>query len=502
MAKPIINRKRAETGIQGLDAILNGGLPKGRIYLVHGGPGTGKTTTSFHFLRNGALTGERVLYISLLQTKDEISEILKSHGWSFDGIEMLELSEGVQKTAASEQTLFSPSEVELDEVTDSIIRALDEYKPQRMALDSVSELSVLVDSSYQLRRQLLKLKRALSRQKCTAIFTAGETKEEDITSIQTIVHGVISLQQHAPVYGPPRRRLMVTKMRGMMYVGGYHDFRINTGGLDVYPRIRMQSALSKKKPRKVASGNREIDTLLGGGLEEGTSCLIIGTTGAGKSTLSALYAETAAKRKEKSVIFCFDEHKKTFLIRCKGLGMKMPQYIEDGLVDLRQMTVGESSPGQFIETVRKAVDKENVRVVVIDSLTGFLAAMVEQQQLIPQLHELLSYLNGAGVLTLMIVATHGVIGSPETGIDASYLADTVVLMRHFEAMGKMRRCISAVKKRHGRHETTIREVEIGSGGIQLGPPLTEFTGILTGTPRYVGVREKLMSSENEPAENG
>lgn len=374
MAKSVITRNRVATGIQGLDSILNGGLPQGRIYLVHGGPGTGKTTTSFHFLRSGALAGERVLYVSLLQTRNEISEILKSHGWSLKGIEMLELPEDVQKNVTSEQTLFSPSDVELDEVTDSIIRVVDEYKPQRLALDSVSELSVLVDSSYQLRRQLLKLKRALSRQKCTAIFTAGETKEEDITSIQTIVHGVIALQQHAPVYGPPRRRLMVTKMRGMEYVGGYHDFRIHTGGLDVYPRIRVQTKPLKKKPQKVASGNHEIDTLLGGGLEEGTSCLIVGTTGAGKSTLSALYVEAAAKRKEKSVIFCFDEHQQTFLHRCKGLGMKMPQFIEKGLVDLQQMNVGEWSPGQFIETVRTTVYKEGIRVVVIDSLTGCRAA--------------------------------------------------------------------------------------------------------------------------------
>jgi circadian clock protein KaiC len=326
MAKLVTNRDRVATGIQGLDSILNGGLPQGRIYLVHGGPGTGKTTTSFHFLRSGALAGERVLYVSLLQTRNEISEILKSHGWTLKGIEMLELPEEVQKTAITEQTLFSPAEVELDEVTDNIIRAVEEYKPQRLALDSVSELSVLVDSSYQLRRQLLKLKRALNRHNCTAVFTAGETKEEDITSIQTIVHGVIALQQHAPTYGSPRRRLMVTKMRGMNYVGGYHDFRIHTGGLEVYPRIRTYAKTSKKKLRKVASGNSEIDTLLGGGLQEGTSCLIVGTTGAGKSTFAALYVEAAAQRNKKSVIFCFDEHIQTFLHRCNGLGMKMPQF--------------------------------------------------------------------------------------------------------------------------------------------------------------------------------
>jgi circadian clock protein KaiC len=279
----------------------------------------------------------------------------------------------------------------------------------------------------------------------------------------------------------------------MVYVGGYHDFCINTGGLTVYPRIRMGIKPSKWKARKVASGNRKIDTLLGGGLEGGTSCLIIGTSGAGKSTLASLYVEAAAKRNTKSVIFCFDEHKQTFLRRCNGLGMNMPKYIDKGLVDLKQMNIGECSVGQFAETIRNSVENESTRMVVIDSLTGFLAAMVEQKQLIPQLHELINYLSGAGVLTLMIISTHGVIGSPGPTIDASYLADTVVLMRHFEAMGKMRRCISVLKKRHGHHETTIREVEIGPGGVRLGPPLTEFSAILTGTPRFDGVKEKLLN---------
>jgi len=499
MVKPENKHARASTGIRGLDSILNGGLPEGRIFLVQGGPGTGKTTTSFHFLRAGAAAGEKVLYISLLQTRAEISDILKSHGWSLEGIDMLELPESLQEIATSEQTVFSPADVELDEVTDSIIKAIEEYKPQRLVLDSVSELSVLVDSFYQLRRQLLKLKRALSKHKCTSILTAGEAREQDNKSIQTIVHGVIMLHQHAPAYGPPRRRLLVTKMRGMVYIGGYHDFRIHTGGLHVYPRVKMLTEPPKRKPQKIASGNEEIDTLLGGGLEEGTSCLIVGTTGAGKSTLAGLYVEAAAKRKDCSMVLCFDEHRQTFLNRCRGLSMKMPQYINEGLVDLRQMNIGECSPGQFVEIIREAVEKKDIRVVVIDSLTGFLAAMAEEKQIIPQLHELLNYLSGAGVLTLMVVATHGLFGVSETEIDASYLADTVVVMRHFEAMGRMRRCVSVVKKRHGRHETTIREVEIGAGGVRVGPPLDEFSGVLTGTPRYEGIREKLMIEPDKQA---
>lgn len=497
MAKSTKTRARVETGIPGLDAILYGGLPQGRICLIHGGPGSGKTTTSFHFLRNGASAGEKVLYVSLLQTREEIDDIFKSHGWSFEGIDVLELPESVKKDALSEQTLFSPADVELDEVTNSIIKAVKQYKPQRLALDSVSELAVLVDSSYQLRRQLLKLKRALNRHNCTAILTAGETKEEDITSMQTIVHGVIELQQRAPAYGPPRRRLLVTKIRGMEYVGGYHDFRIQTGGLSVYPRIRMLTEPPKRKPRKIASGKDEIDMVFGGGLEEGTSCLVVGTTGAGKSTLSALYVEAAAQRKDRSIVLCFDEHKQTFLNRCKGLGMKMPQFIDRGLVDLKQMSVGDCSPGQFVEIIRHAAEQENVRIVVIDSLTGLFASMAEEQQIMPQLHELINFLNGAGVLTLMIVPTHGLFGNADTMIDASYLADTVVLMRHFEAMGRMRRCISVVKKRQGPHEMTIREIEIGFGGVRLGPPLSEFSGILTEAPRYEGAREKLLGNRDE-----
>lgn len=483
---------RSGTGIKGLDLILGGGFPKERIYLIHGGPGTGKTTLSFQFLLEGTHRGEKVLYITLLQSKAELEDVTKSHGWSLKNINVVELPEKLDDTATIEQTLFSPSEVELSKVTDDIIRAIEKYKPQRFALDSVSELSVLVESSYQLRRQLLKLKKVLQKNKCTTIITAGETIGEDIASIQTIVNGVIKLNQQAPAYGNAHRQLEVTKMRGMSYQGGLHDIRIRTGGIEVFPRIQLTDQKYKIGKRIVASGNSDIDTLLGRGLEMGTSCLITGTTGAGKSTLASVYVEAAAKRKEHSAIFCFDERTETFMHRCKGLGINIKDFIEKGFVNLRQINVGEHSPGEFTQMVRQSVEQDNARVVVIDSLTGYLASMPGEKQLIAQLHELLSYLSAAGVLSLMIVVTHTTTGNAQTSIDASYLADTVVLLRHFEAMGAMRRCISVIKKRHGKHESTIRELQIDSTGIHLGPALKEFSGVLTGTPKYEGTPEQLI----------
>lgn len=492
-AKPNTAQKlvRDATGIEGLDFILNGGLPKERIYLVHGGPGTGKTTLSFQFLLEGARSKEKSLYITLLQSKGELNDVIKSHGWSLAGIDVVELPEKAD-ASMTEQTLFSPSEIELSKVTDDVIRVIEKYKPKRFVLDSISELSVLVDSSYQLRRQLLKLKRALQKSAVTTIITAGETAGEDIASIETIAHGVIRLNQQAPVYGEVRRQLEVKKMRGMSYQGGLHDICIRTGGLDVFPRILINEPTHHLGKGIVTSGNEELDTLLGGGLEKGTSCLITGTTGAGKSTLTSLYVEAAAKRGEYSAIFCFDERRETFLHRCKSLGIHLDELIQKDMVDLRQMNVGEHSPGEFMQIVRNSVEQDKTRVVVIDSLTGYLISMPEEKQLIAQLHELLSYLSAKGVLSLMVVTTHTLSGSTQSPVDASYLADTVILLRHFEAMGSMRRCISAIKKRHGKHESTIREMQIDSSGVHLGKPLTEFSGILTGNPRFEGSREQLI----------
>lgn len=488
--------KRMKTGCPGLDAVLGGGLPPERVYLVHGEPGTGKTTLSFQFMLEGVRCGERVLYITLLQTKKELEDILSSHGWSFAGIEVLELPERVRQAAAAEQTLFNLEDVELNEATDAVLKAIEEVRPQRLVLDSASELALLVDSPYQIRRQILKIKMELNRIGCTALITAANIDTPELKPLETLVHGVIRLEMASGEIGQPRRRLTVTKMRGIAHDGGSQDMRIARGGLVIYPRLHPAKEHRKAPEWKVvASGNERLDLLLGGGLEEGTACLIMGTTGAGKSTLAGLYAQAAAERGDKSVIFCFDERPETFIRRSEGVGMRIGQFIDQGLVRLHQMNVGEISPGEFGERLRRVVEEEDAKIVVIDSLSGYIQAMPHERQLIVQLHEMLSYLGQRGVLTMMILALHGLSGSSDQHIDASYLADTVILMRHFEANGALHRCISVMKKRHGAHEKTIREVDIGASGIGVGKPLTQFSGVLTGVPRFIGGQEHLMESD-------
>jgi len=495
MNKPVALPDRAGTGIEGLDMILKGGLPKKRIHLVFGSPGTGKTTLGIQFLLEGVRGGERVLYITLLQTRAELNDTLNSHGWTLDGVEVLELPETIEQTSAGDQTLFRTADLQLSEVTQKILEVIDQHKPGRMVLDSISELSVLVESTYQLRWQLLKIKGKLDQLNCTTLFIAGDVGERELTSLQTIVTGAVGLEVKSPAYGSCRRRLEVVKMRGMDYLGGYHDYRIRTGGLEVFPRIQLAGVSSQRQWTVVASGVRELDSLLGDGLEQGTSCLVTGTSGAGKSVFCTLYVEAAAERGERSAIFCFDEGRETFLRRAEGLGLAILRYVEQGLVELRQVDVGTLSPGQLSEQIRRAVEHRQARIVVIDSLSGYLNAMPEDRLLINQLHELVSYLSAAGVLTLLVEAESFVKGPASPEINASYLADTIVLIRHFEAFGSVRRCISVLKKRHGKHESIIREVEIGPGGLQVGLPLTEFSGVLSGSPSYHGPVEKLMGKQ-------
>lgn len=495
----IVSHPKISTGVLGLDHILRGGLPQSMVYLIHGGPGTGKTTLSFQFLLEGVRQGERVLYASLLQTRSELKMIAGSHGWSLEGINLLDLPDNIRRAATDEQTLFSPGEVELHEVTDTMIEAIHKHRPQRLVFDSITELAVLVDSRYQLRRQLLKLKQQLSDTDCTTLFTVNDTEAVDLPSIQTAVHGVAEIGIHRPHYGPPRRWLEVTKMRGMPFLAGRHDLRLKTGGIEVFPRLEVKQNHPPTQWSLVSSGNAELDTLFGGGLEGGTACLITGTTGAGKSVLASLYVQAAAERGDRSIIFCFDERKRTFIRRSEGLGLDIVGQIERGLVDLRQIDVGAATPGEFTEQIRYAVDEQKAKVVVIDSVSGYLHAMTEQRQLILQLHELLSYLGEAGVLTILIMPRHGFGGETgrELDVDTSYIADTVVMMRHFEAMGEVRRCVSVLKKRHGKHEPTIREFTIGDGGVQVGPPLVDFRGVLSGTPEYVGDHHRLFQQQED-----
>lgn len=488
--------KLAATGVPGLDSILGGGLPRGRAYLLEGPPGVGKTTLGLQFLLEGVRCAERVMLVSLIETSDELFEVAISHGWRLDSVHIMEMPEKVRESALSVQTVFPPGEVEFGEITNAIVERIEQHRPDRLLLDSVSQLSMLTDSWQQMRRSILKIRDLIHALGCTSLLTSSNV-QRPATELDTIVHGSIALEMKAPAYGLIRREMIIKKLRGHKYVTGYHNFRIRTGGIEIFtwPEVAQNYRLSEWQT--LSSGIQELDDLLGGGLEEGTACLVTGSTGAGKSTLGSLYVQAAAKRGESSLIFCFDERKDTFLRRSASLNMDMPAYIEQGLVDLRQVSTGELSPGEFAQIVRTAVEEKNAKVVLIDSITGYMNAMPEEKFLLTQLHELLSYLSSIGVLTIMVVTKFGASGNLESEIDASYIADTVVLMRHFEGKGEIRRCIAVVKKRHGNHEHTIREFKIAQGGCRVGAPLTEFSGILTGNPSFIGPTEKLLGSRQK-----
>ena len=484
------------TGLQGLDAILQGGLPKGRAYLVEGSPGVGKTTLGLQFLLEGARAGERVMLASLIETPEEIHDVAKSHGWNLDEVHMLELPQNVRDSALEEQTVFPPGEVEFGEIAGAVIDGIEQYRPDRLLVDSVSQLSMLTDSWYQMRGSILKLRDLIHKLGCTTLLTSSRV-ERQISELDTIVHGSILLEMKVPAYGQVRRELIVKKMRGHKFITGYHNYRIRSGGIEVFTWPEVSHISMQSQWQVLSSGIKELDDLLGGGLEEGTACLLTGSTGAGKSTLGSLYVQAAARRGEKSIIFCFDERKDTFLRRSASLNLEIQTYVEQGLVDLRQVNTGELSAGEFGQTVRSAVEEKQAKVVLIDSLTGYMNTMPEENLLMTQMHELLSYLAGVGVLTIMVVTRYGVDKKTDTEIDASYIADTVILIRHFEALGEIRRCIVAIKKRHGKHEHTIREFKIAAGGCQLGPPLTDFSGVLTGNPVYTGSPENLLKPQKK-----
>ena len=492
---------KAATGISGLDAVLGGGLPRNWIYLVQGTPGTGKTTLGLQFLLEGLRVGERVLYITLSHTERELNEIAESHGWSLDKMPIHEFSAGEAVAyITSEQTVFHTADVELKETTDAILEAVTRTGPARLVFDPIEQIRLLTDSPLRYRSQLLTFKQALSDLECTTLFLTGEPEAQSDRQLGTLAHGALVLEQRAPDYGDVRRRLKVDKGRGMRYRGGYHSFRIRTGGLEVFPRLETPASTSGGAGQRtvVKSGVGELDNLLGGGLEGGTACLLVGPTGTGKSTLATLYAHTAAARGERAAVFLFDERPETFHARSQGMGLDLKPQLEAGTVRLQQVDAGELSPGEFAHTVREAVGEGGAKVVVIDSLTGYLNAMPQETLLVAQLHELLTYLSWKGVLTLLIMAERGVLGSGDLEpLDVSYLADTVLLLRHFEAEGRLRLAVSVIKKRYGPHETTIRELRITPAGIQVGDPITMFSGVLTGAPTYEGRAEGLFASDGQ-----
>ena len=476
------------TGVPGLDEILCGGLAPGRTFLLEGSPGTGKTTTAVQFLLTGAEAGERGLYITLSETEAELRESSASHGHEIgDRFEVYELvPPETLLNEQQQQSLLYSSDLELGETTRSIFEAFERVRPQRVVIDSLSEIRLLAQSSLRYRRQILALKHYFARSNATVLMLDDLTTEALDKTVHSVAHGVIRLEELAPTYGPERRRLRVIKFRGRSFRGGFHDFVIERGGVRAFPRLVSGEHHSEFERDTLGSDSPELDELLGGGIERGSSTLILGPAGTGKSLLALTFVMAAARRGERSALFVFDEELGLLFQRARGLGMDLKAMVERGELFVAQVDAAELSPGQFTQMVRDVVERNGVRTVVIDSLNGYQASMPEEQALILHMHELLQYLNRQGASTFLTVAQHGLVGDMKSPVDVTYLADSVILLRYFEALGRVLRAISVIKKRTGAHENTIREFRIDGRGVTLGRPLTDFQGVLRGVPTYVG----------------
>ena len=474
----------AETGIEGLDDILAGGLTPNRLYLLDGDPGSGKTTIALQFLMTGAARGETTLYVTLAETAQELVSVAASHGWTLDNINLLEIIPGGEALSTNEQiTMFHPSEVELGEATEKVLAAVEKYKPKRVVIDSLSELRLLSQHSLRYRRQILALKRFFMGRECTVLLLDDRTADASDRQPYSIAHGVITLEQLTPEYGAERRRLFVSKYRGSTFRGGYHDFAIRSGGIVVYPRLVAGEYPPRVARHLVASGLQGLDDLLGGGLSAGTSTLVTGPAGAGKSTLAMQYAVAACDRGERVAVTLFDESTATLIERMQGMGRPIEKLIKDRLLLINQVDPAEFSPGQLVNTIRDQVENQGIKLILLDSLNGYMHAMPGENFLTVQLHEMLSYLGHRGVTSIVVTTQQGFIGTTMSSpVDATYLADCVVLLRYFEDGGRVHKAVSVVKKRTGRHEDTIREFTIDSQGVHVGEPLVGFRGVLTGVP--------------------
>jgi len=484
---------RVSVGVEGLDAVLGGGLPRNRLYLVQGDPGTGKTTLALQFLIAGARAGEAGLYVTLSETRDELLAVGDSHGWDLDGVTLYEVQASEEHLRPEEEyTAFHPSEVELGQTVQALLEEVDKVKPKRVVIDSLSEMRLLARDPLRYRRQILALKQFFISRGCTILFLDDPVAKVGEHQFQTLAHGVLILERMAPEYGKARRRLQVAKLRGVDFYDGYHDCTIKTGGLVVYPRL-IAAPPGVAEHARVSSGLPELDAMLGGGPDRGTSLLVVGAAGTGKTTLGARYAMSSASRGEKSALFLFDERLETLLNRCAGVGLDLRDQIRAGTVIAQQIDPAVLSPGEFIYRVRHAVEEEKVRLVVIDSLNGYLQAMPGEKFLTIQMHELMTYLGERGVLTIVVVAQHGLLGAPmDSPVDLSYLADNVLLLRYFEHSGRVRKSVAAIKSRSGVHEDSIREFRITADGVEVGKPLVEFQGVLTGIPTYLGTTTPLL----------
>lgn len=482
-----------QTGIDGLDQLLTGGLTRNRMYLVEGRPGTGKTTLAMQFLLEGRNRGERTLYVTLSETAIELTAVAESHGWDLSDVTVFQLQAVESARSEDQYTLYHPAEVELSETVGAILETVERIKPTRVVLDSLSELKLLARDPLRYRRQILALKEFFSGRDCTVLMLDDHSSGGSDLQLQSLAHGVLLLEQLPFEYGRARRRLRIVKLRGVAAVEGFHDFVIRRGGVVVFPQLRVAGNTRPIRRGALLSGVAELDRLVGGGLTWGTTTVIIGPAGTGKSTLGAQYVSAQTER---AAIFLFDERRETFVVRGDAMGMHLSQRIADGTLTITQIELGELSPGEFSYRVRDEVDRNGVRLVFIDTLNGYLNAIPQSDSPLARLHELMSYLNEQGVATILILAQHGIIGAHMMApIDVSYLADCVILLRFFEAQGAVRRAMSVVKKRTGSHETTIREYQIGPDRLRLGAALTEFQGVLTGVPRYLGERGPLMKDD-------
>ncbi len=496
--RPAASSNRISTGVADLDHILGGGLTKARSYLLEGTPGSGKTTIALQFLLEGAHVGERGLYITLSETAEELREVARSHNWSLDEIELFELVSEDGLDPESEQSILEPSEVELGETIEGVIECVDRLRPSRVVFDSLSEMRLLAQNSLRYRRQILALKQFFSTRQCTVLMLDDRSSDPGDLQLHSIAHGVITLEQAAQDYGSERRRLRVIKMRGVKYRGGFHDFVIETGGVAVFPRLIAAEHHRTFTGELVSTGVPALDQMLGGGLAPGTNTLLTGPSGVGKTSTAVRCSLEAIRRGEKAAYFLFDEGVTTMLARAKSLGMELEPHIESGALNVSQIDPAELSPGEFASWVRHAVEDDGVTFLVIDSLNAFLQAMPGEKYLLLQMHELLSYLNQQGVITMLVLGQHGIIGDVRADVDLSYLSDGIVLFRYFEAKGNVLKAVTIAKSRVTAHETSIREFRLGPSGVQVGEPLEDFEGVLGGLPAYRG-RTPLMEDPTAAA---
>lgn len=474
------------TGISGLDDILGGGLTPQRIYLVEGTPGTGKTTVGLQFLLEGVTLGEKGLYITLSETKDELEAVAASHGWSTEAFSIVELASETELDANSQQSIFHSSEVELGETARNVMARVDDYKPARIVFDSLSELRLLAQNPLRYRRQILALKQFFSTRACTVLLLDDRSASSSDQQLHSIAHGVIRLEQLAQEFGKERRRVSIIKMRGIKFRGGFHDYILDTGGVVMFPRLIAADHGVQFKPVVHSTGMAGVDAMLGGGLAAGTNTLVVGPSGIGKTTLSAKCLVAALKRGEQASLYLFDEGLGTFFARTKALDMDLSGFLEKGLLKVVHIDPAELAPGEFAHMLRSDVEEMGARFIVIDSLNAYLQAMPGEQFLTLQMHELLTYLNGQGVTTMLILGQHGLIGDIRADVDLSYLSDATLLLRFFESNGRLHRAITAIKSRISDHALTIHELRISAAGVEVGHALEGFEGVLTGLPTYRG----------------